>query len=351
MTGTNSTGCADTLQRIVQSYPMPVVKAGPDATICLNTTVMLQGSGAQQYQWTPPTWLSCAECATTLAAPGSDITYYLAGQTQYGCAGSDSVHLVVKQPFKIQASPGDTLCLGSAWPLKASGAESYQWIPSTGLSNDHVSNPIAQPVTSQVYEVIGSDNQHCFYDTAYVPVVVYPFPTIELGQNITVSAGDSVVLKPVLSPGVISILWMPSAGLSCDTCFNPIAKPLQNTTYRAQVMNQGGCIATDNVTLFVFCNNANIYMPDLFSPNGDGKNDYFYPRGHGIYTIKSLRIFNRWGEMIFERTNFLANDQSKAWDGTHKGQPAPSDVYVYTIEVVCNTGAQMMYGGNVMLLR
>ncbi len=351
MIGTNSTGCADTIRRTVQSYPMPTVKASPGGVICLYKTATLQASGAAKYEWAPATGLSCAECATTLAAPANDITYYLTGQTQYGCAGSDSVHITVKQPFKIQAGPGDTLCVGSSWQLNAKGAQFYAWSPATGLSNTQISNPVAQPQTSQVYQVVGYDDQRCFYDTAYVPVVVYPFPTVELGQNMQVKAGDSVVLKPVLSADVVAIKWQPATWLSCDTCFNPIAKPMQNTTYRALVVNQGGCIGYDNVTLFVFCNNANLFMPDLFSPNGDGQNDIFYPRGHGIYTIKSLRIFNRWGEEIFERLNFKANDASMGWDGTHKNRPAPSDVYVYTVEVVCETGLQMLYGGNVMLLR
>ena len=92
-------------------------------------------------------------------------------------------------------------------------------------------------------------------------------------------------------------------------------------------------------------------MPNTFSPNGSGQNDVFYPRGRGLYTIKNLRIFNRWGEMIFERLGFQANDASMGWDGKHKGKPAPSDVYVYTIEVICTTGQTMVYAGNVMLLR
>jgi gliding motility-associated-like protein len=210
---------------------------------------------------------------------------------------------------------------------------------------------MASPATSQVYRVVGYDSNNCFTDTAYVPFIVYSYPTVDLGQDIQVAAGDSVVLKPDVSADVTAIKWTPATGLSCNTCLNPLAKPMQNTLYRAEVVNAGGCVARDNMTLFLFCNNANIYMPNTFSPNGDGQNDVFYPRGKGIYTIKNLHIFNRWGEMIFERLGFKANDASKGWDGTHKGKPAPSDVYVYTVEVVCETGLTMMYAGNIMLLR
>lgn len=349
--GTNSTGCADTVLWPAHSYPMPVVKARQDATICLNSTATLQASGADTYSWTPETALSCASCATTLAAPPDNITYYLLGQTQYGCSGTDSVRIRVKQPFRIQAGPADTVCVGVSRQLNASGAELYEWSPSYGLSNDKIRNPMASPATTQVYRVIGWDSSHCFSDTSYIPFVVYSYPTVDLGQDIHVSAGDSVVLVPNVSSDVVAIKWQPATGLSCSTCFTPLAKPMQNTTYRAEVINQGGCVARDNISLFVFCNNANIFMPNTFSPNGSGQNDVFYPRGRGLYTIKNFRIFNRWGEMIFERVGFQANDVSMGWDGKHKGRPAPSDVYVYTIEVICTTGQTMLYAGNVMLLR
>jgi gliding motility-associated-like protein len=346
----NSSGCADTVLRTVQSYPMPLVKAGSDTVICLNKATTLQASGADQYNWQPATGLGCPNCATTQAAPLFNTTYYLAGETQYGCTGGDSIHIEVKKPFQLQVEV-HSVCTGESRQLNAQGAELYLWTPATGLSNNQINNPIAQPMITTLYRVTGRDNHNCFFDTAWVPVVVYPFPTVELGQDIQVSAGDSVRLKPVLSADVTSIKWQPTTGLNCSTCFNPIAKPMQKTTYKAEVTNAGGCIARDNVTLFVFCNDANIFMPNTFSPNSDGKNNYFYPRGRGLYTIKTLRIFNRWGEVVFERQGFRANEEAAGWDGKHRRRPAPSDVYVYTIEVVCENGAQMLYGGNVMLLR
>ncbi|MBS1566841.1 MAG: PKD domain-containing protein, partial [Bacteroidetes bacterium] len=93
--GTNKYGCADTVVRTVYSYPMPNVRARQDATICLNSTATLQATGADKYDWKPDSGLSCANCATTLAAPSDNITYYLHGETQYGCTGDDSVRIRV----------------------------------------------------------------------------------------------------------------------------------------------------------------------------------------------------------------------------------------------------------------
>ncbi len=87
--------------------------------------------------------------------------------------------------------------------------------------------------------------------------------------------------------------------------------------------------------LNVFCDNSNLFIPNTFSPNSDGHNDVFYPRGKGVFTIRSFRVFNRWGDLVFERTNFQPNDITAGWNGMHKGRMASPDVYIYTLEVVC----------------
>ncbi|MBS1566673.1 MAG: gliding motility-associated C-terminal domain-containing protein, partial [Bacteroidetes bacterium] len=199
--------------------------------------------------------------------------------------------------------------------------------------------------------VIGHDNHNCFFDTAYVPVTVYPIPAVDLGPDLQLQVGSSIQLQPRLSADITDIRWTPATGLSCGSCRTPVASPRQTITYTATVTNAGGCINSDKMTIFVFCDNANLFMPDLFSPNGDGQNDYFYPRGRGLYTIKQLRIFNRWGELVFERTGFRPNDEKMGWNGLHGNRPAPADVYVYYIDIICENGTQTTYAGNVMLLR
>jgi gliding motility-associated-like protein len=101
----------------------------------------------------------------------------------------------------------------------------------------------------------------------------------------------------------------------------------------------------------VVCNNSNFFIPNTFSPNNDGQNDVFYVRGRGIERIQSIRIFNRWGQPVFEKRDFMANDKSAGWDGTLKGKPADQDVYVYVIEVICENATIIPFRGNVALIR
>ena len=106
-------------------------------------------------------------------------------------------------------------------------------------------------------------------------------------------------------------------GLNCHDCPTPVASPRTTTTFVAEAWNDGGCKAEDQVTVTVICNNLNIYVPNTFSPNGDGMNDVFFPRGKGIATVKSLTVFNRWGIIVFQKGNMSINNEQQGWNGTY----------------------------------
>jgi len=182
-------------------------------------------------------------------------------------------------------------------------------------------------------------------------VSVFPIPLVNAGPDITIPGGNSVPLNANPSTDVVDIKWTPADGLSCTTCPNPVATPKKKTEYTITVTNNGGCVNTDKITIFVTCNKENIFIPNTFSPDNDGNNDLFYPRGRGIANIKSFSVFSRWGQLVYQRQNFMINDVSAGWNGTFKGQKLPPDVYVYIIEVYCENGALINLKGDVMLVR
>ena len=79
-------------------------------------------------------------------------------------------------------------------------------------------------------------------------------------------------------------------------------------------------------------------------------NDIFYPRGSGLFRIKTMRLFNRWGEVVYEKSNFMPNDASAGWDGTYRGQKLNTDVFVYTVEIICDNSSTLIFKGNVALI-
>ena len=351
---TATTGCADTIEKSIQILPPPPVNAGAGTSLCRFKSYTLQPSGAAVYVWANAASLSCLNCINPVAMPDSTSTYYVTGTDNFGCAATDSVTITVIQTVLISlAANGDTLCKGSSVKLNVSGASFYSWSPAGGLSSTTIANPIASPSASTVYTVIGtSDINACFADTAQVSILVAPIPTFNIIDSfVTINVGSSYQFKTSGSADVMQWLWLPPFGLSCSNCAQPLAQPKSNITYTATASTIFGCTATDNIRIEVVCNNANIFIPNTFSPNADGSNDYFYPRGTGLFNIKSMRIFNRWGVLVFSKTNFAPESEKQGWDGKYYGNPQQPDVYVYVIDVLCENGTVLSYKGNVTLIR
>jgi gliding motility-associated-like protein len=221
--------------------------------------------------------------------------------------------------------------------LRASGAATYQWIGNTtGLSNTLIPNPTARPAVSGNYTVVGQDAHNCFTDTASIAVTVLPLPTVDAGADAETLAGTSVQLRPTVTGNVTSWTWTPADYLSCTTCPAPESKPLRPLTYTLSVRTADGCSASDTVSIKLLCSGSRIFVPTVFTPNNDGKNDRFRIRAEGIRQVKSFRIYNRWGEEVFSRTNVSFDDAASAWDGKLRGVPVPEGSYVYFAELTCN---------------
>jgi len=350
---TNSSSCKDTVDQPITINPLPIANAGLDSTICLGDQVQLNATGATTYQWLPPVNnLSCTNCANPIANPTVTTTYIVRGTTAFGCEDTDSVTITVIQPSTVVAPADDSLCIGQSLSLKATGTQLYTWTPATGLNNPNIANPTANPVVTTTYTVTGSDQFGCFITQDSVLISVFPLPTVNAGRDTTILSGtNNLLLSPIYSNDVLAYLWSPTTGLSCTTCPNPVAAPKVSTTYTVTATNNGGCKASDALTVIVVCNNNNIFMPNTFSPNGDGMNDVYYPRGRGINTIRSMRIFNRWGQQVYSRQSFNANEITAGWDGKFQGKELPPDVYVYILELVCENQTIISLKGDITLVR
>ena len=349
---TDEHACSDTVKRTINIYPLPNTNAKPDSIICFGNSIQLNVTGALSYVWNVSPGLTCTDCDNPIASPTVNTVYAVTGANEYGCKSKDSVLVKVQQRLPLKVNPGDTICLGESVQLLASGNQVYSWQPSTGLTDPNSPSPHASPSMSTLYTVSATDSAHCFVDTASVFIKVFPIPTVEAGPDQTIEVGSAgVQLHAAGSADVISWKWSPSPGLSCIDCPDPNAAPKQTTEYALEVRNEGDCLAKDHLTIYVVCNQGNLFIPNTFSPNGDGMNDRFYPRGKGVFMVKSLRVFNRWGELVFERLNFNANDASAGWDGKYKGKTLSPDVFVYVCEIVCDNNQLLSYKGDVTLLQ
>jgi gliding motility-associated-like protein len=351
VSATSWAGCSDTVFHITRIDPLPPVDAGLDSAVCKGQSITLNATGANTYTWLSDTSLSCSACISPVANPLFNTTYFLTGIDSHGCKASDSINIRVQQPFTVSVSADDTICLGSTVQLKATGAELYNWLPASLVKNNTDSVTSSTPQTTTTYTVIGNDRKGCFSDTASAVVNVFPYPTLQLKDtNVTIEAGNGYQINAIGSGDITLWQWTPLSGLSCTNCSEPVATPAATQTYTVDVHNIAGCSVEGHITVTVLCKGQNLFIPNTFSPNNDGMNDYFYPRGKG-FSVKSFRIFSRWGTLVFERSNFQPNQQSYGWDGTYNGKAIQADVYVYVAEIVCDNGTLINSKGNITLLR
>jgi gliding motility-associated-like protein len=201
-----------------------------------------------------------------------------------------------------------------------------------------------------VVQTIATNSSGC-PDTARKSIKVNPLPRVTLPSVLTTRTGVPIQIPATYFGDVISYAWSHGESLNCTNCPEPIASPKFNTKYAVSFVDNNGCRNTGETQVIVFCNNDNVFVPNTFSPNGDGSNDVFYVRGKGLNRVKSLRIFNRWGQLVFERTNFAVNDASAGWNGTYKEVKPVPDVYVYQVEIWCDNSTVVKFDGNVALIQ
>ena len=260
--------------------------------------------------------------------------------------------VTVKVTTYVPINGATDLCKGLSNQLNASGATSYQWINNTiGLSNTTISNPLATPPTNTTYTVVGSDTHGCFKDSVKITINVHDLPTVTAGPDIQIQGGVPYQLTAIASSDVRTWVWSPGNELSCITCPSPLVTPKMETAYTIKVTNDWGCIASDTLLVKLHCTMGNVYIPDAFTPNNDGRNDIFYISGTGVKNIRYLRIYDRWGGVMFQKTNFGIDDRSSAWDGRLNGETVASGSYVYLAELECSSGEKFIRKGTVTVIR
>jgi gliding motility-associated-like protein len=347
----SNSGCNDTIIRkvVVDSIPNKML-ALQSATTCKGTGLGIQAFGGVRYEWTPVPGLQQTIGNNVVLIGVEDVTVRVRGWTPSGCEIQDSVNVKVIQPQRLSLDAQISSCAGVPVTLKALGTDQYQWIGNTnGLSDINIAQPVAKVNATTRFTVVGNDAAKCFADTATIEVLIFQAPQVNAGPDAEVSVGGSWSLSPLVSNDVRKYQWSPDKYLSCTSCPSPTSKPLEDVTYILTVTNDKGCTAKDTVSIAVLCNESKIYIPNAFTPNGDGNNDRFTLKGSGIKQVKSLRIFDRFGTLIFEKTNFAVNDPSAAWDGKIKGMLVPVGSYVYLAELSCDAKSFVRKGSVTVL--
>jgi gliding motility-associated-like protein len=238
-------------------------------------------------------------------------------------------------------------------PLKAINSNpkinyNYSWSKSSVIvSSSNLSEVLVSPKVSQFIFLEVDDTKGCiFKDSVFVQVSSVDENLIKaIVSDDYIPVGEKVTLKG--SPDGYSYQWTPEESVESPTSLQTIAKPLETTLYYFYV-SDGVCTKHDSILVKVFpfiCDDPSIFVPNAFSPNGDGNNDVLIVRGKMIKEM-TFRVFDRWGELIFE-----TQERGIGWDGTYKGKKIDPDVYDYYLKVTCIDDVESIVKGNITLLK
>ena len=317
---------SDALTIIINSKP--VANAISNSPVCDGTSIVLSASGGSEYTWSGVNAFSGSGASVTInnAKFRDSGKYYVSISSVGGCRLIDSTVVnVIKGPVATTSFDNKTICQGESLSLNISGGTSYLWSPSTGLSSFVIANPVAKPADTTIYTVVVQNETVCT-DSATITVNVIPKPFVDAGPDKSILEGQSIQLIASANSSNNSYSWFPDRYIDDIHSLQPIINPVNDITYFLTVSSDNGCgISTDSVKIHVF---KKIIIPNAFSPNSDGINDYWNIKAINSYNDYEVSVFNRYGQIVYATRNY-----SKPWDGSFNGKPLPIGTYYYVINL------------------
>jgi gliding motility-associated-like protein len=324
------------------------VQLEADTAICQTDSIQLRvNSPALSYSWSPSAGLSDPNVKSPKAAPFTT-TQYTVTANLGNCQDKDSITIRVSPYPTANAGRDTALCFGEKLPLFGIViGQSFAWNPTASMQNPGTLNPVIAPSKTTSYILTATGRGECpksVSDTIEVKVI----PPVQAfaGNDTSISLGEPLVLN---ATGGEKYSWSPETFLSDPNSANPTAvfgNNVDSIRYRVRVTTVEGCVGEDEVKVVVFKTGPQIFMPDAFTPNRDGRNDVLYPVLVGMRQLEFFRIYNRYGQLVFNTSQV-----NKAWDGTFGGKEQPSGTFIFMAQAINYKGETVFRKGTVLLIR
>ena len=348
VTLTDPFGCVGTDSVKVDVKLFVTLFGGNDTTICATDQVVLQlTSDALRYLWTEipaGNSLNDPTLKNPTATPLVTTTYHVVGNIG-NCMAQDDITITPIPYPAANAGPDQHICLGGSAQLNAAGGSIYSWSPTAFLTAANIPDPVSVNPTDNVrYIVTVRDVLGCPKPVKDTMILFVDKITADAGPRDT-----SVVIDQPLqlnATGSINYAWSPTTWLNDPSINNPVALPQNNIEYVVRVSNAIGCFDTDSIRVKVFKVKPDFYVPNAFTPNGDGNNDIFRPIALGLRSLDIFRVFNRWGQMLYSGTG-----NGAGWNGSFGGRPQEAATYIWYAEGVDYLNKKIKRKGSVVLIR
>ncbi len=348
-------GCVDSTMQQLRVNRLPILKIlSPDGLVCPGKDVSLEALHTSPVFWSPSNLFNCDTCSTVIVNPIAFTSYNAMAVDTFGCKTNQSFSIDVWPDYSLPPNLlRDTgICIGNSVQFDLQlNDKIISWAPVTGLSAINIANPLATPQVTTTYTATISDSAGCFVKSLSSVVEVYPLPEIDMGPDLYMPFNTPFTIRPTYSSDIVSYNWQPAGLLSCNNCPEPSGVALETNTFFVTTTTDKGCKDSASILVSIECTEDNLMMPSAFTPNNDGLNDFFYPITKGKPTVTRFLIYNRFGELVFQRYNFEPNIRTLGWDGTYKGKVQPSGSFIFIIETECYQGASTSKKGSLMLLR
>ncbi len=360
----NQNGCTSNASvQVTQNIQQPNANAGQDQTLnCVISLVTLDASAsvASQplYRWVVAGTADTVAITPTLDlnVPGNYVLWVI--DNLNGCADSDVANALLDEAFVqgFSVTTDQPTCFNDTDGSIVAHSVQGGTPPFVYSLNGAAFRPggVFNNLGSGEYNILIQDALGCEYqEDAYIEVS--NDLRVDAGPDQFIDWGDSVRIQAqvnVPSDEITSMKWQSPGTLPCANCPELVLGPLETTAYSIVVSDENGCVARDQVTVFVR-RNRDVFIPNAFSPDNDGTNDVLMIfAGDEVVRVKSFQLFNRWGESVFEVYSFQPNDPIYGWNGTGRGgQIFNAAVFVYLAEVEFIDGSTQLYTGDVSLIR
>jgi len=352
-----SNGCVSPLTpATIQSKPINdtllTITAGSSMQICVGGSVVLTASNAASYQWYQNGIPIVGAQMQTYTVSGEGV-FTVSRKSEGSCVYPQSMGVPVRivQPpaAPVIASPKQLICAGEIIVIQSSQAFALQWFRN-GQAIAGANNVQLQVQTSGTYSAQASNSAGCsstFSNPVVITVIDLPVtPVLEIDGTNQFCKDETRLLKVKLVPPAHTIQWFRNNTLITGV-FSDTLRINDGAAYRVTLTNSNGCasIPSNTVTTAVVCVTG-IYVPDVFTPNGDGINDVIKPITPGIKKFRWFRIYNRWGNLVFESA-----DAQKGWDGKLRGKDQPAETYIWVVEGADSRGISIKKTGMLNLVR
>lgn len=341
-------GCADSVDVIIPLKNSLLLTLSPQVDICEGSTASLQvSSNASLFRWEPGPGITDPGMRDQNVAP-LVTTRYSVTATTGKCTQSDTVVVIVKAAPHANAGKDQTICYGENASLEGSGGATFNWTPARYLTDSHSAHPISvKPASTLEYALSVTDASGCSSLQPGIVKITVTTPAVFAGNDTSVLINQPFNLRAadVNNAGFILYDWQPQTGLSNPHIANPVAVLNNTVTYRVTAKTASGCEASDNVTVEIY-RSADIIVPNAFTPNGDGRNDYARPLPRGIKEITNFIIYSRWGGIVYRFT-----PGSNGWDGRLNGVLQSSATFAWMAEGIDFQGTKIKRYGTIILIR